>query len=87
MCKEDCERKFYQSSKLLLNHPAILIIHTYRATSKVCGKINKASVNVLDLSPFLAIKKGDDRVSTQYQLASAINYRGSYLNFLFLYRT
>ena len=60
MCKEDCERKFYQSSKLLLNHPAILIIHTYRATSKVCGKINKASVNVLDLSPFLAIKKGDD---------------------------
>ena len=32
------------------------------------------------MSPFLAFKKGDDEISTQYQLVSAINYRGSYLN-------
>ena len=82
-CKENCERKFYQSAKLLLNLSAILIIHTYRATSDVRGKINKTTVkvpNVLDLSPFLAFKKGDNGISTQYQLASAINYRDSYLN-------
>ena len=84
VCKENCERKFYHSAKLLLNLPAILIIHTYRATSNVRGKIKKTPVrvpNVFDLSPFLAFKKGDDGISTQYQLASAINYRGSYLNF------
>ena len=83
LCKENCERKFYQSAKLLLNLPATLIIHAYRATSNVRGKINKTPVrvpDVLDLSPFLAFKKGDDGISTQYQLASAINYRGSYLN-------
>ena len=83
VCTENCERKFYQSAKLLLNLPAILIIHTYRATSNVRGKINKTPVRVpdiLDLSPFLAFKKGDDGISTQSQLASAINYRGSYLN-------
>ena len=82
-CKENCERKFYQSAKLLLNLPAILIIHTYRAISNAGGKINKAPVrvpNILDLSPFLAFKKGDDGISMQYQLVSAINYRGSYLN-------
>ena len=39
VCKENCERKFYQSAKLLLNLPAILIIHTYRAISNVRGKI------------------------------------------------
>ena len=83
VCKENCERKFYQSAKLLLNLPAILIINTYRAISNVRGKINKTPVrapNVLDISPFLAFKKGDDGISKQYQLASAINYRGSYLN-------
>ena len=82
-CKENCERKFYQSAKILLNLPAILIIHAYRATSNVYGKINKTPVrvaNILDLSPFLAFKKGDDGISTQYQLASAMNYRSSYLN-------
>ena len=83
MYKQNCERKFYQSTKLLLNLPAILIIPTYRATSNVRGKMNKTPVrvpNVLDLSPFLVFEKGDDGISTQYQLASAINYRGSYLN-------
>ena len=44
VCKESCERKFYQSAKLLLNLPAILTIHTYRATSNVHGKINKTPV-------------------------------------------
>ena len=39
VCKENCERKFYQSAKLLLNLPVILIIHTYRAISNVRGKI------------------------------------------------
>ena len=83
VCKENCERKFYQSTKLLLNLPAILITHSYRATSNVRGKINKTPVrvrNVFDLSLFLAFEKGHDGISTQYQLASAINYRGSYLN-------
>ena len=61
--KENCERKFYQSAELLLNLPAVLIIHTYRATSNVRGKINKTPLKVpyvLDLSLFLAFKKGDD---------------------------
>ena len=39
VCKEHCQWKFYQSAKLLLNLPAILI-HTYRTTSNVRGKIN-----------------------------------------------
>ena len=69
VCKENCERKFYQFAKLLLNLPAILIIHTYRTTSNVRGKINKTPVrvaNILHLSPFLASKEGEDGISTQY---------------------
>ena len=82
--KENCERKFYQSAKLLLNLPTILIIHNYRATSNVWGKTKKTPVkvpNVLDLSFCQAFKEGDDGISTQYQLVSVINYSGSYLNF------
>ena len=82
VCNEHCQLNFYQSAKLLLNLPAILN-YTYRTTSNARGKINTTPIrvpSVLDLSLFLAFRKGDAGISTQYQLASTTNYRGSYLN-------
>ena len=78
VCKEHWQWHFYQSANLLA-----VLIHTHRTTSNVRGKINKTPVkvpNAIDLSLFLSFKKGDDGMSTQYQLASIINYCGSYLN-------